>query len=121
MVKNPENFQKQVVNWMFPIEQSIKELRDLIRSDVKKAVSEALLNSKITKDQLAEDITGTDYLTIDQAIELLHVSKPTLHRYRKENAVGVSQVGRRVLFKKSDLIEAIKIKPKTKGGRYLVN
>lgn len=125
MTTQTKEYQAQTQKWMFLIDQSIKELRDLIKEDVKQTVNETLLSSpafnSAAKDPLANETVGTDYLTVDQAIALLHVSKPTLHRYRKENAVSVSRVGRRVLFKRSDLVEAIKVKPKNKGGKQLVN
>jgi hypothetical protein len=121
MLEQSKEYKEQVRKWMLPIEQSIIELRDVIRADNREVLSETQAATTSNPDQLSVELAETDYVTIDQAIKLPHMSKPTLHCFRKEHSVRVSRVGRRVLFKRSDLMKAIKVKHKTNGGKYLVN
>ena len=110
MNSTQEEYKKATQKWMFPIEQSIKELRDLLRNDVKQAVTEALLDHSVKSEKTADINIPTEFLTIDQASILLHVSKPTLHRYRRELGFEISRIGRRVLFNKKDLEKVIQVK-----------
>lgn len=50
----------------------------------------------------------TDYLSSDNVIELLKISKVTLHNWKKKGLIKSHRIGRRVYFKKQDLEQAIK-------------
>lgn len=74
-----------------------KDLRDLLDGAMKFAM------------QTIKERDEPEYYTREEICELLHVSKPTLHNYRKKGLVPepIKVDGGRVLFNKVDVHQAI--------------
>lgn len=72
--------------------------RQIIRETVREAVREELATLQLPS-QPEED----GYLTMDEVCERLSISKTTLWQRRREGAIKGHHVGRRVLFKTSDV------------------
>lgn len=49
-----------------------------------------------------------DLLQMQEAAKLLEVSISTLHTYKKNGALPFHRIGRRVYFKKSEILESLK-------------
>ncbi len=49
-----------------------------------------------------------ELLQIQEAAKMLEVSISTLHTYKKNGAVPFHRIGRRVYFKKSEILESLK-------------
>jgi excisionase family DNA binding protein len=74
---------------------SKEELSEII----KKAVSESI-NSQLP-DQ--KQIKYSDYLTITEASEYLHLALPTLYGFTSKNEIPFIKKGKKLYFKKVDL------------------
>lgn len=76
------------------------EFTALIFDAVKKA------NEK--KNQNNEEAErANDFLDQQQAAKFLHISLPTIIRWKKEKKIPYYQEGRKVLFKKSELLKVL--------------
>ena len=53
-------------------------------------------------------------LTIEQAADFLHVTKATIHNWRKEGRIAAVKLGGRVYFNKVELLSFIKSPAKRK-------
>ena len=49
-------------------------------------------------------------LSREEVAKLLQINKVTLWRYTRENRIPHYRVGKKMLFKKSEVLEAIKVK-----------
>lgn len=78
----------------FDDENLITEIRQIIREELKQFIG---------SDKSDEE----KYLTTDELIKELHITKPTLHRHRTMYNIPYKKVGRRCLFKLSEVIKAI--------------
>jgi len=78
---------------------SAHELRDLIRESVR----EELQAHKPPSDHDPEEL-----LTIEQVVKMLHISKPTLHTWKKQGILPFERMGRRVYFKRGAVMAAMK-------------
>jgi len=78
---------------------SAHELRDLIRESVR----EELQAHKPPSDHDPEEL-----LTIEQVVKMLHISKPTLHAWKKQGVLPFQRMGRRVYFKRGEVMAAMK-------------
>lgn len=69
----------------------LQEWHDLIKtiSEIKKVVVETAKEEK--------------YLTVDEVSELLNVSRPSVYRFISNGDLPAQQVGKKKLFKKSDV------------------
>ncbi|MBS2210264.1 helix-turn-helix domain-containing protein [Carboxylicivirga mesophila] len=85
-------------------ESSREELKQIFREIIQEELLE--LNSQSTPPNIREE---KDILTRKEAMELLNCSHSTLYRYQKEGEVPYFKIGKKVLFKKSELLEFIKI------------
>ena len=47
-------------------------------------------------------------LTIEQAADFLHVTKATIHNWRKQGRIKCERIGGRVYFQKDQLVNALK-------------
>ncbi|WP_461449801.1 helix-turn-helix domain-containing protein [Mucilaginibacter sp.] len=56
------------------------------------------------------------FLTRAETLKFLKISSPTLQRYQKSGLLPYHKVGRKVYFKKTDLVEATKVNLKKKGA-----
>ena len=67
------------------------------------------------KEHAELNTVADGFLTRTQVAELLQVSFPTLHRYQKEGLIPYRKIGRRILYSKCEVLEAIKITKKKVG------
>ena len=67
--------------------------------DLRRVIGELVAEVTQKKQQQPEE----QYLTVNQACEQLHVSKPTLWRWEKLNYLIPNRVGRQRLYKASDI------------------
>ena len=54
------------------------------------------------------------FITTNEAIKILGVSKPTLHKWKTEGLIPFHRIGSRIRFNKSDLIDAVQLCKKYK-------
>ncbi len=76
------------------------EFAALIFEAVNKAVKKINPNNKTTEKE-------NDFLDQQQAAKFLHISLPTIIRWKKEKKIPYYQEGRKVLFKKSELLKVL--------------
>lgn len=48
-----------------------------------------------------------EFITTNEAIKILGVSKPTLHKWKTEGLIPFYRISSRIRFKKSEIIDAI--------------
>ncbi|HEY9116084.1 MAG TPA: helix-turn-helix domain-containing protein [Bacteroidales bacterium] len=77
-----------------------EELKTLITDAVQKATKQ--LSGNNSKNDIAED-----YLDQREAAKFLRISFPTIIRWKKEKKIPYYQEGRKVLFKKSELLQVL--------------
>ena len=70
------------------------ELRQIIKDELKKAFE---------KNTSAFKNPSEEYLTTTEAARMLKVNKATLHNWRKNNILMPITIGRRVLYRLSDI------------------
>lgn len=75
-----------------------------LQTFIKEAVNEALNETEAPQPT---EQSQDDFITINEACELLSISRATLWRYEKLEKVKVYGIGGRRLLKKSELLEAI--------------
>jgi excisionase family DNA binding protein len=66
------------------------------------------LPSKQIEDQLP-DQSNKHWLTGDEICKLLRVSKRTLQNYRDNRVIPFSQIGRKIYYKYSDIVEYLEL------------
>jgi len=76
------------------------ELKTLIVDAVKHA------HEEITNGVVVED--NEDYLSQREAAKFLRISLPTIINWKKTNKIPYYQEGRKVLFKKSELLKVLR-------------
>lgn len=77
------------------------DLQALLDESVRGAVSAA-----IQKLQPGQPGSSKDWLTNEEAIDYLGLSRPTLQRYRNDGKLPYSRVGSRVYYRRED-VEAL--------------
>lgn len=75
------------------------EFQELIQNTIKSE----LKNFSIVPQPAHTD----DLLNIEEAGELLHVSKVTIHKWKKRKLINAYRIGRKIYFKKQELIESV--------------
>jgi excisionase family DNA binding protein len=110
-MSNKTDFTSSAQDWNDLIEQFICQLTRQITADVKSAVLEALIEEKAQSPIIGIEIEE-GFLSRSQAAAFLHCSLPTLHRQQKIKNIRTYKIGRKVLFKKTDLLEATAVKSK---------
>jgi excisionase family DNA binding protein len=78
-----------------------KELVELIE----KAVAKSIMKNSFTEPLNKK--SNTEYLTKQEAIKFLSISRPTFDKLRKNGKLKEIKLGGRVLFDKTDIIEFI--------------
>lgn len=76
------------------------EFQELIQSTIKNE----LRNFSIIPQQVQKD----ELLSIEEAGALLHVSKVTIHKWKRNKLIQAYRIGRKIYFKRQELIDAIK-------------
>ena len=94
-----------MIKYVFCSEQ---ELKELVKASVKDAIQKA--QSIWQRKEEADEI-----LNADQAAKLLKIAKPTLYSKTSRNLLPYMKQGKKLIFKKSDLLEYLE------KGRYLTN
>lgn len=89
-------------------ENSILELGKMIQESLKKEIKD--LFSEAPKKSNDEQV----FLNRSQASKLLGCSLTTLYHYQKDNRIPFHQVGRKILFDKSELLNHLKVESKFK-------
>lgn len=81
-------------------------------SDLKKLISEAvkeelqnIIHNKTGRNSQSSD--GDELLTRKETASILNVTLPTLTKYVRSGKIKCHKIGRRVLFKKSDILNSI--------------
>lgn len=82
-----------------------EELRTLIKS----AVIEALEGQQSSQPQQSEP---EELLRVNQLAEFLHVSKVTIHNWKREGIIPFYRISNKIYFKKSEVISSLKISRK---------
>lgn len=83
-----------------------QELTDMNRQLVMDTVSEMMRNAH----QLNDDCL----LTITQACEFMHITRATLNKWTKEKVLPHLKKGKRIFYKKSDIMEKKVVSPTKK-------
>ena len=80
----------------------LSELSELIKRSVRESFNNEL------KEFIKASITEEEpLLQMDEACQLLKVSKVTIHKYKKQNKIRCYRIGRKIYFKKSELINSL--------------
>ncbi|RZJ92735.1 MAG: DNA-binding protein [Hymenobacter sp.] len=59
----------------------------------------------------------SDYFTTQQALDFVHLSKPTLNKLRREGRItAIRSSAKRVLYKRSELVAYLEAAEQQKGG-----
>ncbi|SMO72334.1 helix-turn-helix domain-containing protein [Solitalea koreensis] len=85
-----------------------EKIEYLIRNSIKDVISEyypKLLN--LTSISQKEETK--DFLTRKQAAEFLNCSMTSLYNYQKAGVISYYQVGRKILFRKSQLLDSMEV------------
>lgn len=81
----------------------INELTELIKRSVKDCFENELkefIKSSVKKEE--------QLLQIEEACQLLKVSKVTIHKWKKHKKIISYRIGRKIYFKKDELMNSIK-------------
>ncbi|MDB4443255.1 helix-turn-helix domain-containing protein [Saprospiraceae bacterium] len=84
---------------------TIDQFTSIIKSCIREN-SEGTIRSKEEQE--------SSLLTVKQAAEFLQVSKVSIHTWKKNKGLKYYRVGRRIRFKKQDLIDFANLKRKNK-------
>ncbi len=79
---------------------TLDEFKDIL----KESISEMTLAKQSPKDNRSEE----SFLTQRQAAKYLQITEPTIIKWKKENRIPYYQNGRRILYKKSELLQALR-------------
>ena len=86
---------------------SLDELTSIIGTTVKNAMSTDKPVDKVIQE-------NNDFVKIEEVCKLFHVSKVTIHSWKKSGKLPFYRISNKVYFKKSEIIEAMnKIERKT--------
>jgi excisionase family DNA binding protein len=83
---------------------TLEELRGLISSSVSQSVEAGL--SQLRQSGKEQEAKG--FLKLTDVSKLLKVSKVTIHAWKKAGLLPFYRIGRRVYFKESEVLEAMK-------------
>ena len=87
---------KTIMEEIIMIKMSVQELKDLISKCVQECLQEHLKQAPPEDDTL---------LKIDAIAKYLGVSKVTIHTWKKQGKIPFHRMGRRVYFKKSEILK----------------
>ncbi len=88
----------------------LEELKDELKNEVSQAVRDALSCATPQSDQ-------PDLLSRQEAANLIGCSLASLTTYQKKGSIPYYRIGRKVLFKKNELLSLAKVTKK--GGRHV--
>ncbi len=70
---------------------------------IQKTIKNELKNFSI----VPQPVQTEELLSIEEAGRLLHVSKVTIHKWKKQKLIKAYRIGRKIYFKRQELIEAV--------------
>ena len=80
----------------------LSELSELIKKSVRESFNNEL--REFIKGSVREE---EPLLQIEDACQLLKVSKVTIHKWKKQNKIRYYRIGRKIYFKRSELISSL--------------
>lgn len=82
-----------------------KESQEKLIGLIKYIISESK-DEEVIRKLIAEHIENKndEFINIDEACKMIGCSKTTLYHYRKKGLLKYHQIGRKILFKKSEII-----------------
>lgn len=96
----------------FFISGSFNDLKDEIRSIFKEEFNNFHSSKELSKEEI-------EHITRKETAKILHISLPTLNNWTKQGLVNGYRIGSRVLYKKSEIFEALKKIQTMKFGRSI--
>jgi excisionase family DNA binding protein len=86
-----------------PVNEFVHLIKQTVKDSMKNELTELINSSKAQPEEL---------MTIEEASKFLHVSKVTVHKWKKNKLIKAYRIGRKIYFKKHELIEAMNLKTK---------
>ena len=80
-------------------------LSSLSLEEIASHVAEKVYTLQKRNNEQKEETKDNEFLTIDQASELLNLAKPTIYTLTHKSKIPFIKKGKKLYFKKSDLIE----------------
>jgi hypothetical protein len=78
-----------------------------IEESVNLAAKKVLEELKDERQHVVSEEIAAGFLSRAEVIDLLKISSPTLHRYQTQGLVPFVRVGRKCLYNKSEVLEAL--------------
>ena len=95
------NYQKYMsANATMFVAMPMEELLDLIEVRIFKSVEKYSKKEKLKPDE--------ELLSTEETCKFLKVSKVTIHKWKKQKRIVSYRIGRRIFFKKEELIKAMR-------------
>jgi excisionase family DNA binding protein len=66
------------------------------------------MNDVMNLKPIKESLDGIDLIDMEETLSILKVSKMTIHNWKKKGIIKSHKMGRKLYFKKSELMEAVK-------------
>lgn len=85
---------------------------DEFKELIEKTIKNELKNFSI----IPQPIQADELLNIEEAGKLLHVSKVTIHKWKKNKRIESYRIGRKIYFKKQELLDALMARVALKKG-----
>jgi excisionase family DNA binding protein len=77
-------------------DELLKVIRESVKGEIEQFANGMAANQK------------EELISIDEASVLLHVSKVTIHKWKKGRLIQSYRIGRRIYFKKNELLDSMK-------------
>lgn len=77
------------------------------KNDLRELLEEMIPTERVNTPEIKES-NDEELYTTEEACKILKCSKPTLHRWKKENIVNHIRIGNNIRYKKSDLMKLAK-------------
>ena len=71
-------------------------------------IEEKIFNGLQKFNKIPQPIQTEELMSIDETCTFLRVSKVTIHKWKKQKLIVSYRIGRRVYFKKQELIKAMR-------------
>lgn len=73
----------------------------------KKKLDELRTRIELILENFRPVLNGEIYLSGEEVCKLLHISKRTLQQYRDDNILPYVQIGGKIIFRQSDILELL--------------
>lgn len=73
----------------------------------KKKLDELRTRIELILENFRPVLNGEIYLSGEEVCKLLHISKRTLQQYRDDNILPYVQIGGKIIFRQSDILEIL--------------